>query len=271
MDLGFSIRVLVLAWTQVETAMSAITRIRQFLNDTPQEPVAPNEFTHPLWPMSGEVQFRDVSSSYSQDPSAPAALRHINLHIAAGERIGVCGRTGSGKSSLIATLLGLLHQTAGEIIIDGVRISTVPWLTLRQRIVTLTQDSFFLDKSVRNNLAPWACSTEDEDENAGYRVSDDEMVRALKTCHIWDKLAAAAPDDGSGLDVNLEAVDTLLSQGEKQLLCLARGILHPGRIVLLDEITSRSVIFLLRTWLRSLMLTLFAESMNIRKLLCRRF
>ncbi|KAF1934459.1 P-loop containing nucleoside triphosphate hydrolase protein [Didymella exigua CBS 183.55] len=243
MDLGFGIRILVLAWTEVETAMSAVTRIRLFLENTSQEPISYSDFSDPLWPSEGAVHFRNVSSSYTPDINVPATLRSIDLKICAGEKIGICGRTGSGKSSLIATLLGLMHQTTGEILIDGVSTTTLPLSTLRTRIISLTQEPFFLEKSVRENLVPWTHTSglydKTEIEQQSLAPSDDDMICALQKCGIWEKLAAAAPEVESGLAVSLATVDSLLSEGEKQLFCLARAILHPGKLVLLDEATSR--------------------------------
>lgn len=243
MDLGFGIRILVLAWTEVETAMSAVTRIRLFLDNTSQEPVSYSDFSDSLWPRHGAVQFRNVSASYTPDTNAPATLRSIDLKIGAGEKVGVCGRTGSGKSSLIATLLGLMHQTTGEILIDGVSTTTLPLSTLRTRIISLTQEPFFLEQSVRENLVPWTHTSglynDTEIEQQSTTPSDDDMVYALQKCGIWDKLEAAASESESGLAVDLATVDSLLSEGEKQLFCLARAILHPGKLVLLDEATSR--------------------------------
>lgn len=246
-DLGFSIRILVLAWTEVETAMSAVTRIRLFLDKTIQEPVRYSDTTDPLWPRRGAVHFRNVSASYTSDPSSAPTLRDINLKVAAGEKVGICGRTGSGKSSLVATLLGLTHLVTGDILVDDISTATVPLSTLRRRIITLTQDPFFLEKTVRENLVPWRgldeldeeIDEEIEDWARQHDPSDEDMMRALRSCEIWDKLEAAAPEGGSGLDVSLAGVDNLLSEGEKQLFCLASAVLYPGKVVVLDEATSR--------------------------------
>ncbi|KAF0318025.1 ABC multidrug transporter [Colletotrichum asianum] len=242
-DLGFSIRILVLAWTEVETAMSAITRIRLFIDKTSQEPVRHADIADPLWPRYGAVHFRNVSASYSLHPSTPPTLQHVNLEIAAGEKVGICGRTGSGKSSLVATLLGLTNLIAGEILIDSISTVTAPLSKLRRRLITLTQDSYILEKTVRENLVPWKGVHEPgmNVEGALDRCdpSDEDMICALRNCEVWDKFEAAAPDGGSGLDTSLVDVDKLLSEGEKQLFCFARAVLSPHKVVILDEATSR--------------------------------
>ncbi|KAL3291015.1 P-loop containing nucleoside triphosphate hydrolase protein [Colletotrichum asianum] len=246
-DLGFSIRILVLAWTEVETAMSAITRIRLFIDKTSQEPVRHADIADPLWPRYGAVHFRNVSASYSLHPSTPPTLQHVNLEIAAGEKVGICGRTGSGKSSLVATLLGLTNLIAGEILIDSISTVTAPLSKLRRRLITLTQDSYILEKTVRENLVPWKGVHEPgmNVEGALDRCdpSDEDMICALRNCEVWDKFEAAAPDGGSGLDTSLVDVDKLLSEGEKQLFCFARAVLSPHKVVILDEATSRCTRF----------------------------
>lgn len=243
-DLGFSIRILVLAWTEVETAMSAVTRIRLFLDNTSQEPVRYSDATDSLWPRHGAVCFNNVSASYTSDPSSAPTLRGIDLEIAAGEKVGICGRTGSGKSSLVATLLGLTHLVAGDILVDDVSTATVPLGKLRRRIVTLTQDPFFFEKTVRENLVPWRGLEERGEVNEAdwtqqHNPSDEDMMSALRSCEIWDKFEAAAPEGQSGLDISMAGVDSLLSEGEKQLFCLARAVFHPGKVVILDEAASR--------------------------------
>lgn len=231
MDLGFNFRIIIRSWTELETSLSAVTRIRQF-NATPSEGCEITEADPPdAWPTHGSVTFRHFAASYSE--GGKPVLKDINLSIEAGEKIGICGRTGSGKSSLVATLFGLLHQQEGEILIDGFPTTSVSLPVLRSKIIALPQEPFFLGGTVRHNLAPWG------DEEKRSSVSDDQMENALRQVQLWEKLCAVSGDHSSALDVSLDNVDSSLSQGERQLFCLARAILMDGKIVVLDEATSK--------------------------------
>jgi ATP-binding cassette subfamily C (CFTR/MRP) protein 1 len=231
MDLGWSFRIIILAWTELETSLSAVTRIRQF-TATPAEREEIAQAEPPEgWAMHGSVAFKNFAASYTD--GGKLVLKGIDLNIKPGEKIGLCGRTGSGKSTLVATLFGLLHQQEGEILIDDIPTTHVSLAVLRSTIIALPQESFFLRGNVRYNLAPW--STEE-----GRRpVSDDRMKDALQQVQLWDKLSAAANPQQSALDVSLDNAESLLSQGERQLFCLARAILMDGKIIVLDEATSR--------------------------------
>lgn len=234
MDFGSNFQTVIKAWTDLETSLSAVTRIRQFSQSPFEDRDATDADPPDSWPKNGSVQFKGVVASYAEDGAN--VLSNVNLDIKAGEKIGLAGRTGSGKSSLVAALFGLLHQQNGDILIDGISTSDISLQRLRAAVVALPQEPFFLKGTVRHNLVPWRLG------NYRPSLSDVQMKDALKRVQLWEKLTAATVTEQSALDLNLDNVESLLSNGERQLFCLARAILMNGKIVVLDEATSRYIL-----------------------------
>ncbi|KAK2608934.1 hypothetical protein QQS21_002510 [Conoideocrella luteorostrata] len=205
-------------WTQLETALGAISRVKAFVHDTKPENLDGEVENLPdNWPLAGSIVFENVSASY--ETSVSPVVDGFNLSIQPGEKIALCGRTGSGKSSLLLTILRMLELDAGSITIDGHNISKVSREELRKRLNTLPQEAFFLHGSVRDNIDPQRVST------------DERIIEALRAVRLWDLL-----DSRGGLDVPLS--EDALSHGQRQLFCLARAIARPGSIVIIDEATS---------------------------------
>lgn len=170
------------------------------------------------------------SLTYCHSPSAEPALKDVTLHVQPGNHIAICGRSGSGKTSLILSLLRMLDVSSGRIMLEGVDITAattngISAEVVRSRINVLPQDPFLLPgTSVRFNVDPLSTST----------ASDEDITAALQRVGLWEMVRAEG-----GLDKD---VDTLpLSAGQKQLLCFARAIVRRRscNIFVLDEATSR--------------------------------
>ncbi|OAA75198.1 canalicular multispecific organic anion transporter 1 [Akanthomyces lecanii RCEF 1005] len=220
-NFGATIAKLIQRFTEMEIALGSISRTRAFVEDTPREQ-EPKRFEVPdNWPDKGNVEFRNVTAKYNSD----SVLTDISFVARAGDKVGVIGRSGSGKSSLFVTLLNFLEYS-GSIIIDGVDIKKVPHQLLRERITTITQTPVVIDDSVRYNLVPW-------DENNEF--PDSTIKQTLQQLGLEEPIKSKG-----GLDASLESVG--LSAAHLELLCIARALLHhiqtESKIVLMDEATA---------------------------------
>ncbi|KAF3941853.1 hypothetical protein ABW19_dt0205581 [Dactylella cylindrospora] len=224
MSIGEMLKILIIFYTTLETSLGAIARMRNFSKMVSPEEDTGHDLSTPEWPSRGNIAFKELSASHK--PGSEIVLKSVDLVIPAGSKVGLCGRSGSGKSSMIATLFRLLEVRSGSISIDGVDITDVPINTLRGRLNVLSQEPFFLAGTVRENLSYARLSEEDE-------LSDEELLEVLARVGLKDKVLAW---DG-GLDAEFDPEGSL-SHGERQLFCLARAMLKIGNIVVLDEFTS---------------------------------
>eukprot|EP00172_Hildenbrandia_rubra_P003796 Plantae.Rhodophyta-Hildenbrandia_rubra.ctg6556.p1 GENE.Plantae.Rhodophyta-Hildenbrandia_rubra.ctg6556~~Plantae.Rhodophyta-Hildenbrandia_rubra.ctg6556.p1 ORF type:complete len:1405 (+),score=130.47 Plantae.Rhodophyta-Hildenbrandia_rubra.ctg6556:224-4438(+) len=212
-------------FTEFESNMSSVERVSEYAALPREDPASREVTVCSEENAAGKVEFHNVVLRYREDQKA--ALDGISFEIQAGQVIGIVGRTGAGKSSLVSSLFRLTNISSGAILIDGADISTLSLHELRNKISIIPQETLVFTGTVRWNLDP-----------SGVH-SDAELCRALKICG----LAGYDDDTGAGLspDTDLGATGeglSTLSLGQQQLLCLCRALLRRKKITILDESTS---------------------------------
>ena len=205
--------------TEVENLMTAVERVIDYTKLDSEPGYDVKRLPPEKWPDKGSINFQDISLAYY--PGGPQVLRNISLSIKAGAKIGVVGRTGSGKSSFVAALMRM-PEAEGDILIDDVVLGSINLRGSRQAITVLGQNPVLFSGSVRKNL------------DIVEQFQDADLWRALEQVQMKNLVENL---EGQ-LDYELLEQGANLSVGERQLICLARVLLLNKKIVILDEPTA---------------------------------
>lgn len=198
-----------------ESAFTSVERVGFYSEQVEQEApaVVPERRPREDWPSQGRIEVRDLWVAYRKDEPV---LKGLNFSVNPGERIGVVGRTGSGKSTLMLSLLRIVEPVRGSVLIDDVNIHEIGLHDLRSHIAIIPQDPVLFSGNVRRNLDPFD------------RYSDEEIWRALSLSQMKDYVQAL---DG-GLSAVVAENGENFSVGQRQMLCVARAILRKAHVLL---------------------------------------
>ncbi|KAG7381562.1 hypothetical protein PHYPSEUDO_005912 [Phytophthora pseudosyringae] len=216
---------LVQALSQVEPMMVSPERLQEYadiIQESPSRlPLDPPSTLHPeAWPSTGSIEFNHVSFRYKDQ--GQLVLRDLSFSVYGGEKLGIVGRTGAGKSSLTMALFRINELAAGSIIIDGVDASSIGLTTLREKLSIIPQNPVLFKGTLRNYLDPFG------------DFSDEELWACLRQVGLGSRIET---EDGK-LDALVEENGENFSVGERQMLCMVCSLLRKSRIVIFDEATA---------------------------------
>lgn len=210
---------LVKSFTETEKQLVAVERCYQYIDEVEPEPSEGQSSCPAHWPDQGVLEFRNVSMRYRDN--LPWALQGLNLKTQPHEKVGIVGRTGSGKSSIFQSLFRMVNIAQGEIFLDNVNIHHLNLSDVRRNLAIIPQEPFLFSGTVRENLDPLGMNC------------DSELLSSLEKSHL-----AQAVSRLGGLEGKVDERGRSLSMGQRQLFCLARAILSPSKLVCVDEATA---------------------------------
>uniref|UniRef100_A0AAY4EVS8 ATP-binding cassette, sub-family C (CFTR/MRP), member 9 n=1 Tax=Denticeps clupeoides TaxID=299321 RepID=A0AAY4EVS8_9TELE len=226
----------------LEVQMAAVKKVNSFLSTESENYEGSMDVSQVAedWPQQGEIKIQDLCVRY--DPMLKPVLKHVNAYIQPGQKVGICGRTGSGKSSLSLAFFNMVDMFEGKIIIDGIDICKLPLQTLRSRLSIIMQDPVLFSGSIRFNLDP------------GCTCTDDRLWEALEIAQLKNMVKALP----GGLDAVVTEGGENFSVGQRQLFCLARAFVRKSSILIMDEATA-SIDMATENILQKVVMTAFAD------------
>ncbi|XP_031714799.1 ATP-binding cassette sub-family C member 9 isoform X4 [Anarrhichthys ocellatus] len=226
----------------LEVQMAAVKKVNSFLGTESEnyEGTMDASQVPENWPQDGEIKIQDLCVRY--DPMLKPVLKHVNMYIEPGQKVGICGRTGSGKSSLSLAFFNMVDMFEGKIVIDGIDICKLPLQTLRSRLSIILQDPVLFSGSIRFNLDPERTCT------------DDRLWEALEIAQLKNMVKALP----GGLDAVVNEGGENFSVGQRQLFCLARAFVRKSSILIMDEATA-SIDMATENILQKVVMTAFAD------------
>ncbi|XP_041114288.1 ATP-binding cassette sub-family C member 9-like isoform X4 [Polyodon spathula] len=231
---------LVRSLADLEVQMGAVKKVSGFLSTESENYEGDLSQVPEDWPQQGEIKIQNLSVRY--DSVLKPVLKHVNAYINPGQKVGICGRTGSGKSSLSLAFFRMVDMFQGKIIIDGIDISKLPLPTLRSRLSIILQDPVLFSGSIRFNLDPERTCT------------DDRLWEALEIAQLKNMVKSLP----GGLDAVVTEGGENFSVGQRQLFCLARAFVRKSSILIMDEATA-SIDMATEHILQKVVMTAFAD------------
>jgi len=244
--LGLRVPAIMFISTTLEQLLTSVQRLVEYIKLEPEPSTETKEDSQPLpekdledWPRDGDVSASELTLRYRKE--LPLVLKGVDFAIRHGERIGIVGRTGAGKSTLSLAAFRMAPIAGGEIKIGGVDVRRVPLEVLRERVGMIPQDAWLFSGTVRENLDPYLTHADEHIYRVLDLVSIGEYVRSLGK-ESGASHAASAAGNGhpakTGLDYVVEEKGDNFSSGMVQLLCMARILLRQPKVVFMDEATA---------------------------------
>ncbi|KAM8862148.1 ATP-binding cassette sub-family C member 8 isoform 2-T2 [Synchiropus picturatus] len=226
----------------MEVQLGSVKRINSLLKTEPEnyEGLLSGSQVPDRWPQHGEIKIQNLSVRY--DPSLKPVLKNVNAHVSPGQKVGICGRTGSGKSSFSLAFFRMVDMFEGRIVIDDIDIAKLPLQTLRSRLSIILQDPILFSGTIRFNLDPEV------------KATDQMLWEALEIAQL-KPVVKSLP---GGLDAAVTEGGENFSQGQRQLFCLARAFVRKSSILIMDEATA-SIDMATESILQKVVMTAFAD------------